>query len=100
MVGLRMVILRWRLGWISWPWLDTGWCQLGCVANGVGFVFRGIGSVWAPACQDSSHVGHAGVDVVSLKGAPLSLPTLATAGFSHVFCTGYGDSMPFASGVW
>ena len=41
----------------------------------------GIGSVWAPASQESPHVGHAGVGVVSLKGAPLSLPTFATAGF-------------------
>ena len=45
---------------------------------------KGIGSVWAPASQDSSHVGHAGVGVVSLKGAPLSLPTA----FSHLFALG------------
>ena len=42
---------------------------------------KGIGSVWAPASQDSSHVGHAGVGVVSLKGAPLSLPTISTTAF-------------------
>ena len=41
---------------------------------------KGIGSVWAPASQESSHVGHAGVGVVSLQGAPLSLPTISTAG--------------------
>ena len=31
---------------------------------------KGLASVWALACQDSSHVGHAGVGVVSLRGAP------------------------------
>ena len=31
-------------------------------------------SVWAPACQDRIAGGHAGVGVVSLGGAPLSLP--------------------------
>ena len=28
-------------------------------------------SIWAPACQDSSHVGCAGVGVVSMRGAPV-----------------------------
>ena len=37
---------------------------------------NGVASIWAPASQDSSHVGNAGVGVVSLKGAPLSLPNL------------------------
>ena len=36
---------------------------------------KGVASIWAPASQDSSHVGNAGVGVVSLRGAPLSLPT-------------------------
>ena len=45
---------------------------------------KGISSVWAPASQDSSHVGNAGVGVVSLRGAPLALPTFATA-FVQVF---------------
>ena len=49
---------------------------------------RGIGSVWASASQDSSHVGYAGVGVVSLKGAPPSLPTIATAGFRTYFALG------------
>ena len=31
----------------------------------------GIFSLWTPACQESDHVGHAGVGLVSLKGAPL-----------------------------
>ena len=42
---------------------------------------KGFSSIWAPACQDSSHVGKAGVGVVSLRGAPLALPTFATAQF-------------------
>ena len=40
-------------------------------------------SVWAPACQDSIPGGHAGVGVVSLKGAPLTLPTFSTPGFNE-----------------
>ena len=42
---------------------------------------KGVASVWAPASQDASHVGNAGVGVVSLKGAPLALPACATAQF-------------------
>ena len=33
-------------------------------------------SVWAPSCQDVTPGGHAGVGVISLHGASLSLPTL------------------------
>ena len=32
---------------------------------------KGLSSVWAPASQDSSHVGNAGVGVVSLRVLPL-----------------------------
>ena len=49
---------------------------------------NGISSVWAPASQDSSHVGNAGVGVVSLRGASLSLPTSATAQFKAFFDRG------------
>ena len=42
----------------------------------------------APARQDSSHVGNAGVGVVSLKGASLSLSTFATAQFQRFFDSG------------
>ena len=48
----------------------------------------GIWSVWSPANQDSSHVGHAGVGFISLKGAPLATPTSATAAFSTYFAQG------------
>ena len=37
-----------------------------------------ISSVWSLSCQDATPGGHAGVGVVSLHGAPLSLPSLAT----------------------
>ena len=40
----------------------------------------GVASIWAPASQDSSHVGNAGVGVVSLRSASLSLTTSLTAG--------------------
>ena len=32
-----------------------------------------------------SHVGHAGVGVVSLKGAPISMPSFATSAFRELF---------------
>ena len=44
-----------------------------------------VASVWALASQDASHVGNAGVGVVSLKGAPLALPVCATAQFKAFF---------------
>ena len=31
---------------------------------------KGLASMWAPASQDSSHDGNAGVGVASLRGAP------------------------------
>ena len=46
---------------------------------------KGLASIWAPACQDSSHVADAGVGVLSMKGAPLALPTFATAQFKKFF---------------
>ena len=61
---------------------------------------KGISSVWAPASQDSSHVGNAGVGVVSLRGAPLALPTFATAQFKFFFNCGRAllCLLPLASG--
>ena len=49
---------------------------------------RGVASVWAPASQDTSHVGNAGVGVVSLRGAPLTLPICVTAQFKAFFDCG------------
>ena len=56
--------------------------------SGLGSVGKGLAAVWAPASQDTSHVGNAGVGVVSLRGAPLSLPTFATAQFKRFFDCG------------
>ena len=49
---------------------------------------KGLASLWSPASQVSSHVGNAGVGVISLRGAPLSLPTFATAQFKRFFDCG------------
>ena len=49
---------------------------------------KGLSSILAPASQDSSHVGNAGVGVVSLRGAPFALPTFATAQFKSFFDCG------------
>ena len=58
---------------------------------------KDLASIWSPASQVSSHVGSAGVGVVSLRGAPLSLPTFATAQFKRFSdcwsgCPVYGSS--------
>ena len=47
----------------------------------------GVRSIWAPASLEGP-VGHAGVGVVSLRGAPTSLPTVATVGSSEFFHLG------------
>ena len=61
---------------------------------------KGLSSIWAPASQDSSHVGNAGVGVVSLCGAPLALRTLITARFKFFFDCGRAVRwlLPLASG--
>ena len=51
----------------------------------LGYVGRGWLLSGSLASQDTSHVGHAGVGVVSLRGAPLSLPTFAAAQFKRFF---------------
>ena len=40
---------------------------------------KGLASIWAPACQDSSHDGNAGVGVISMRGALVALPIFAAA---------------------
>ena len=49
---------------------------------------KGLSSIWAPVCQDSSHVCNAGMGVVGLRGAPLSLPTFASVQFKKFFDCG------------
>ena len=46
---------------------------------------KGLASLWASASQDSSHFGDAGVGVVSMRGAPVSLPTFSTVQFQLFF---------------
>ena len=41
----------------------------------------GIYSLLTPACQETSHVGHAGVGLVSLRGAPLFQAVPSTRDF-------------------
>ena len=61
-------------------------CSLpGLGASGLGLRAKGLASIWAPACQDSSHVGIAGGDVISMRGAPVALPSFATAQLKR-FC--------------
>ena len=45
-------------------------------------------SVWAPACQDRVAGGHAGVGVISLGGAPLTLPSFVTPQLHEFFKLG------------
>ena len=42
---------------------------------------KGKTFMWALACQDSFHVGNGGVGVVSMRGAPVALPSFATSQF-------------------
>ena len=57
-------------------------------------------SVWAPACQDRVAGGHVGVGVVSLGGAPLSLPSFITPQFQEFFKLGrvLRTTLPTAQG--
>ena len=57
-------------------------------------------SVWAPACQDRIAGGHAGVGVVSLGGALLSLPSFVTPQFQEFFRLGrvLRTTLPTAQG--
>ena len=50
----------------------------------------GYQSVWSLACQDQVAGGHAGVGVVSLGNAPLSLPSFVTPEFHEFFRLGEG----------
>ena len=68
--------------------------------SGLGFGVGVFLLFWAPASQDSSHVGNAGVGVVSLRGAPLDLPTFATAELKSFFDCGRAVRclLPLAAG--
>ena len=71
-------------------------------ARSVGHQLRKAGhhSVWAPACQDRIAGGHAGVGVISLGGAPLTLPSFSTPQFHEFFRLGrvLRTTLPIAHG--
>ena len=71
-------------------------------ARSIGHQLRKAGhhSIWAPACQDKTAGGHAGVGVVSLGGAPLSLPSFITPQFQEFFRLGrvLRTTLPTAQG--
>ena len=85
---------------ISLLLLSIAWFLLELGESGLGFVLGGASSVWSPAYQESSHVGHGGVGVISLRVAPLSLPAFATAQFKRFFDCGRAlrCMLPVASG--
>ena len=57
---------------------------------------KGLATVWASASEDTSHVGHAGVGVVSLRSAPLSLPTFGRC----MLPLGCGRFFALGGAVW
>ena len=57
-------------------WVRSEWARLKS---------KGPASIWAPASQDSSHVGNAGVGVICMRGAPVSLSIFATAHIKRFF---------------
>ena len=71
-------------------------------ARSIGHQLRKAGhhSVWAPACQDRVAGGHAGVGVVSLGGAHLSLPSFVTPQCQEFFKLGrvLRTTLPTAQG--
>ena len=53
-------------------WVRSEWARLRV---------KGLASIWAPACQ----IPPTGFGVISINGAPLALPTFATAQFRVFF---------------
>ena len=94
MLGLVLLVLL-VLSLLSPPWLllslkefFSGWVVFWEPLFLLGKEEWFIHSVWAPACQDTIPGGHAGVGVVSLGGAPLTLPSFVTAEFKEFFRLG------------
>ena len=83
-----MVTLLWRLGLIFLAVAEHRLIPARVRSEWSRLRKKGLASIWAPASQDSSHVGNAGVGVVRLRGALLSLPTFATAQFKRFFDCG------------
>ena len=53
-----------------------------------------------PSCQDVTSGGHAGVGVISLHGASLSLPTLFDPSFKEFFRIGRAMRVVLPLGNW
>ena len=83
--GLRMEILLWKPLLIFWLFLSIGLSLLGFGASGPHCGGRGF---TLSASQEESHVGHAGVGILSLRGAPVAMPTFATTAFRRYFGLG------------
>ena len=64
------MVVPWIPLLVFWLCLSTGWFERARLRR------AGLSPIWSLACQDSGHVGHAGMGVVSHRGAPLSLPSL------------------------
>ena len=99
-VGLLMGIWCWKPMLIFWLLLSIVLFLLVLGGEWARLRARGASSVWSPASQESSHVGHGGVGVISLRGAPLSLPSSVTAQFKRFFDCGRAlrCMLPVASG--
>ena len=54
----------------------------------LGVKANGLASIWAPASQDSGRAGNASVGGVSMRGAPVAMPTSATVQFQRFFDCG------------
>ena len=81
-------------------WSSTGLFLLGCGVRMLRSGPRAFLRFGSSASQDSSHVGNGGVGVVSMQGAPLALPTFATAQFQRFFDCGRGGSVYASSWFW
>ena len=71
--------------------MRSGWARLRS---------RGVASIWAPASQDSSHVGNAGVGVVSLRSAPFIFAYLCHCPVQEVLCLWEGGQVYVAARGW
>ena len=92
-----------NVGWLTHGDLSLDSCaQFLAVAEHRLIPLRKAGhhSVLALACQDRVAGGHAGVGVVSLDGAPLSLPSFVTPQFQKFFWLGQvlRTTLPTAQG--
>ena len=99
-VGSLMAILLLGLGLIFLAVAERRLIPARVRSEWSGLKGKGLPSIWAPASQDPSHVGNAGVGVVSLRGAPLALPTVVTSQFKSFFDCGRAVRCLLPLGDW